>query len=524
MLFAALLMLQATLFAQPDPNPSPAVKDFAGTLSFLASGWMEGREAGTRGGFMAADYIASMMQLNGLVSFGNQKQHSYFQDFEVLKYKTGKAALAIIQRNGPSHSALQLVYGIDFDVSSGPRNVDAEAPLVFAGYGISAAGNGYDDYKGLNVKGKIVIVLDGFPGDADTNSIAWRKFGKLFGAGKFSPETKLRLAKKHGAIALLQVTNDADAGPFQHSLSNQVLLSSAMNSDKPAEPDYGNTSYILPHDTANAAIPYFRLGKSASEQLMDGTGINLAVYRKNAARLSAPSLFPVRDKVIKFSVTVKTESLLVRNVLGILPGKDSTKTIIIGAHYDHLGMRDNVIYYGSDDNASGVAGMLALAANRAQRGIKPPCNILFASWTAEEKGLLGSAYFVQQMDTHPENILLYINLDMISRSVASDTARRQLSIGTRTEDGFLREMARKRNTPLSRPFELDLWDVTGHSGSDYASFTERNIPIMTYNSGLHDDYHTPRDIAANADPEKMKDILKVVNGCLQDFLEGKRGK
>jgi hypothetical protein len=115
-------------------------------------------------------------------------------------------------------------------------------------------------------------------------------------------------------------------------------------------------------------------------------------------------------------------------------------------------------------------------------------------------------------------------MDMISRSVAEDTAHRQLSIGTRTRDLNLREIAKKNNSKLTAPFVLDLWDVTGHSGSDYASFTAKNIPIMTFNTGLHNDYHTPRDISANADLVKMGDVLKLVNRSLQQVLENISGE
>ena len=109
-------------------------------------------------------------------------------------------------------------------------------------------------------------------------------------------------------------------------------------------------------------------------------------------------------------------------------------------------------------------------------------------------------------------------MDMISRSETSDSTQRKLSIGTRTSDENLRELARKSNSTLDHPFNLDLWDVTGHSGSDYASFTAKNIPVMTYNTGLHNDYHTPRDIAALSDLVKMGDVLKLVNESLQVFL------
>jgi Zn-dependent M28 family amino/carboxypeptidase len=200
-----------------------------------------------------------------------------------------------------------------------------------------------------------------------------------------------------------------------------------------------------------------------------------------------------------------------------LPGRDTAQTIVLGAHYDHLGIRGNIVFSGADDNASGVAGLLALAKVWAESQKVPPCNILFASWTAEEKGLIGSEYFVSELRL-PEKVKLYINMDMISRSEKVDTSGRMLSIGIRLSDEYLRELAQTTNASIHLPFVLDLWDVTGYSGSDYASFTAKNIPIMTYNTGLHDDYHTPRDIPERADLVKMGDVLKLVNTILQEIL------
>jgi Zn-dependent M28 family amino/carboxypeptidase len=298
-------------------------------------------------------------------------------------------------------------------------------------------------------------------------------------------------------------------------------MNSVKNPDTEEDEDY---DYFLPNDTANKLIPGFRLGSIATRQLLSGTGLNLMEFEKITAKTALPSFIILKDKRIRFSVTVKTEALLVRNVLGMIPGKDTSKYIVLGGHYDHLGTHKGQIYNGSDDNASGASGLLALAKVWMESGVKPACNLIFASWSAEEEGLLGSQYFVQEMNINPKDIKLYINMDMISRSVIEDTAQRQLSIGTRTSDDNLRELARKTNTSIHPPFELDLWDVTGHSGSDYASFTAKNIPVMTYNTGLHNDYHTPRDISATADLVKMGDVLKFVNTSLQEVLENISGK
>jgi len=217
---------------------------------------------------------------------------------------------------------------------------------------------------------------------------------------------------------------------------------------------------------------------------------------------------------------VKAESFKVRNVIGIIHGKDTTRSIIIGAHYDHLGIRDKVIYNGADDNASGTAGMLALAKIWSECNQPPDFNLIFAAWTAEEKGLLGSSYFAEHESVNPSNTLVNINLDMISRNDVTDTTGLQLSIGTLKGSDELKKLATVKNSLLQHPFILDLWESTGSGGSDYAPFAARKVPIMTFFSGYHKDYHTQHDTFAKADLSKMKSILMLVNSCLYDILNG----
>jgi len=509
------------------PIPPPSISDFSGTFSFLSSGWMEGRELGTKGGLMAADYIASMMELYKLVPDGDRKNttdksnsaSSYFQDFEIIRYKTDNSNLEIIEQNGNAQTTIKFIQSLDYEITAGPNNLEAEAPMVFAGYGISAADQGYDDYKNLDTDGKIILILDGFPGWKDTSSIAWKNIGKTLVENEELFETKLQTARKLGAIALVVLDAEEFSRLAVYSMDSMNFLSNAMNLATTNEPEYKDWDYMLPQDLSDAALPYFKLSKFACKQLLKGTGIDLAAFEKKTAKLISPTSYQIKGKKLRFSATIKKEPLLSRNLIGVVKGTDSTKNIILGAHYDHLGKRDGLVYNGADDNASGTSGMLALAKAWTQNGTIPPCNLIFASWAAEEKGLLGSRYFAQHPDKLTQNMMVYINMDMISRSANEDTAKIQLSIGTRDKDKPLREIAKQSNARLKRPFELDLWDVTGHSGSDYASFTEKNIPIMTFNSGLHDEYHTPKDIFRNVDLEKMGEVLKVVNHCLQMFIE-----
>jgi Zn-dependent M28 family amino/carboxypeptidase len=224
----------------------------------------------------------------------------------------------------------------------------------------------------------------------------------------------------------------------------------------------------------------------------------------------------------KASIDVKTELVPVRNVVGIIRSDNPAGTILLGAHYDHLGKRNQTIYNGADDNASGVAGLLGLSKIWGRADATLPCNLVFAAWTGEEKGLLGSAYFVNSRKPDPDDYLLAVNMDMISRSVPEDTAGRIVSIGTLPSGENLRQIAREVNLKNNLLFNLDLWDVTGHTGSDYASFTAAEIPVMTFFSGFHNDYHSERDDAALVDLRKMGKVLQLVNETIIRVMEGIR--
>jgi hypothetical protein len=521
--FLLFLVWTAALFSQKDTTISKS--DFSGTLAFLASDWMEGREAGARGGFIAADYIASMMENYCLRPYGdnetskNINKRSYFQDFEVIRYKTENATLSLISKTAFSKFEFQLIPKIDFEAETGPNSMVAEAPLVFAGYGIIAPDFGYDDYKKLDVKGCIVAVLKGFPGHADTTSAGWKKFGKSYEDSDILKTSKLKTAEKLGAIAVFEISPDGSFKPSTNEIANLSVVKSALKSENPVDPEYEDFSHILPADTSLPAIPCFKISSKVTNEIFDGTGINLAAAEKKAANSLETSSVPLKDKIAGFAITVKTEAIMVRNVLGFIQGLDSTRSIVVGAHYDHLGVRDDRIYNGSDDNASGTAGMLALAKYWATSTEKPACNIIFAAWTAEEKGMLGSSFFIQNPEINNKTISLYLNFDMISRSAPEDSSKLIVSVGTVKGSDSLKNLASKNNSKLARPFTLDLWECSENGGSDYASFATKQIPVMTFFSGFHDDYHSPRDISAKADLDKMAAILNLANNCIYEFSD-----
>ncbi|MEI7491620.1 MAG: M20/M25/M40 family metallo-hydrolase [Bacteroidota bacterium] len=495
------------------PVPPPLKNDFEGILSFLSSDWMEGRETGTRGASMAADYVASMMQLNGLMPYGDAKisnspgspVQTFFQNFKIIRCRVERSSLELIRNSSEGEPVIIFARGTDFVVDPVPFAREAEAAVVFVGYGIEAPGKGYNDYAGADVRNKVVVVVDGYPGHADTTSFAWKKLGRSFEDEFATIRKKLKLAERHGAAAVVFIDPD--------------VLNSKINELRSGDGDDETPRHYLPGDTGKLKTPCFTLGTDAILQLLDGAGIDLPGFEKKAAGDLLPASRLIQGKKLRFSVTVSSEEVPIRNVIGMIQGIDTTRNIIIGGHYDHLGVRKGEVYNGADDNASGVAGMLALAKAWSSHPGKPPCNLIFAAWIGEERGKLGSTYYAMHSRLVPGQVSLVINMDMISRSAPEDTGRIGLSIGTLTLNEDLRSLAKRVNSKLEHPFVLELWDVTGATGSDYRPFSDRKVPILTFHAGFPVEYHTPLDDFARVDLHKMEQILKIVNDCLWETLK-----
>lgn len=462
--------------------PNPSKSDFFDALTILASDSLQGRKATERGGSLAADFISSKMHSYKLKAYNDFDY--YYQVFEIQKHTIKNTTLQIKRRN---HKTISLSPEKDFEVTPTVNSIQKkQAETVFASYGLELLKENYDNYKKLDVKNKIVVILSGFPGDQDSTSSTYKKFKNIFPEENDLEETKLKTAISKGALALIIVETKENFKP--QNKENEVFHSL--------------------ENTSTTSIPIFRIRKTIAENLFSKSGIPL---QNNLTST------PLKNIKINFSIELKHETSYVGNVLGLIAGKDTTKTIIVGAHYDHLGIKNDSIYNGADDNASGASGMLSLAKKWSESNIKPEYNILFAAWTAEEMGLLGSEYFVQNLSD--QKILLCINMDMISRSAPEDKTHRILSIGTQKETGYLKEIVSESNAKLEHPFTLDLWETNGHSGSDYASFTAKGIPVITFFSGFHADYHTPRDKVSKVDFNKMQDVLFIVNNSLLKFID-----
>ena len=216
---------------------------------------------------------------------------------------------------------------------------------------------------------------------------------------------------------------------------------------------------------------------------------------------------------------VDGKTISCRNVLGMVRGIDTTRYVVIGAHYDHLGMRNDSIFTGANDNASGVSGMLALAKRWSSRNTLPPCNLIFASWDAEEAGYLGSQYFVDHFAPGITSVLFYLNMDMISRSAPEDMLRNILDVGFLAGRTDIKAIAERSNIASGARLVLDFWETRGDGESDYVRFAGNNIPVLTFYAGLSEGYHTPADTRDKIDWEKMSRVVELANGCIERFLK-----
>ncbi len=500
---AGLLLTAAATLHSCKQSPTISTlseKDYAPMLRFLSSYGLEGREVGTRGATIASDYIASMMELYGLEPCGDQ--NTYFQNFNLTRCDIEQLELSL----NLSGQTVRLVDGVDYETERICKTIDATLPLIFVSHGVNAKQNGYNDYAGTDVKGKVVVLMNGYPGHSDTTSAGWKSFQNVDIRENTSLKAKRKAAWEQGAAAIIVV-------------SAEKKIVSTTN-DTGTYPLYTDVEYLLDSELSNPPIPCFKLSAEASQRLLASTNISLSEVERLAAQQQTPSPATLDKATVMLSIKIKPEVVKARNVVGMVKGKDTSKCVMVAAHYDHLGLRGQYTYNGADDNASGVAGMLAIAKYWKDRSEQLPCNIIFASWTAEEKGMIGSHYYAQQLNEEQQrSMLLSMNFDMLSRSEPDDTARRIVTVGRLKGHDDFKTIAEQSNSKLTNPLVLDLWETAGAGGSDYISFAEKGIPTMSFFSGSHADYHTPGDVISKIEWDKMTDILNLANGCIEEFLK-----
>lgn len=463
-------------------------------LTILASDEFEGRETGEPGNDKAAKYISEQFQSFG-VTPGNGD--SYYQKVAFNWSRWDQIGLKV---KGKSYR-----HGSDF-VSFATRNSNLGTlnaqEVVFLGYGIE--GENYNDYKGVNVKDKVLLVYKGEPFNK-------KGISKITGTTEASDwssdwELKAKAAFRNGAKAVLIIENEMQkfAGATRNKwFGRQVVLGETIA----PKDQYANTVFI------SSTIARSILGSKFSKVVR--------ARKKMQKRGKSKSIvLPVNLELIQEKATRTLDG---NNVLGYIEGTDKElkkELVVITAHYDHLGKRGDAIYNGADDNGSGTSSVVAIAeafARAKREGSGPRRSVLCMLVTGEEKGLLGSQYYTEKPIYPLENTIVDINVDMVGRvdEKYKDNPDYIYVIGSNrlsTELHTINEVANEKYTKLTLDYTYNAPDDPNryYYRSDHYNFAEKGIPAIFYFNGTHADYHRATDTVEKINFEKMAKVAQLV--------------
>lgn len=456
-------------------------------VKFLASDDLKGRNNGSDELGTAAAYVAGQLKASGVQPGPNG---SWQQPFELV------AGLAIGRENSLTLTAkgttVSLTLGKSYyplaalagESTTTPSAVLTDVPLVFAGYGLSASSRGYDDYAGLDVRDKAVLIFSHEPQEQDSAS-------KLNGARPL-PETTLQAkaaaARNAGAKALLVVSDP----------SHQI--------------DEGNyTTFPFDPDAENVGIPVLRLRREEMRPLLDAWGLESVA--RDIDRDLTPRSRALPGATVAYMEQLSINRRTVTNVVGVLPGSDPEKAreaIVIGAHYDHVGLggrfsaapdRTGEIHNGADDNASGTAAVIEIAREAAQNRARFPRTLVFVLFAGEERGLLGSEFYARNPIVPIDRTIAMINLDMVGRANGSVDVS-GLDVSPSLEANLRAAVQATGRLDVKR-------QGPGAGRSDDSSFINRRIPAVNFFTGFHDDYHRPSDDWERVDVDGLRRVASL---------------
>jgi hypothetical protein len=542
----ALSVFSFGIAQQPALQPTPSSERLRAHITYLASDKLEGRRTGTTGATAAANYIADefgRLGLKALPQSSDKPKNKFFQAFPyVAGVELGKGNELMFSSTADSDSTPRvsanqtgLHVGEDWMPLGLSTNAQIEkAQAVLVGYGLTVAELKHDDYAGANAAGRIAIAFAGTP-DGDNPHGQFARYDDV--------RWKAVAARNAGAKALMVIANESN-----------------FKDDRLSRLRYDNSA-------GDAGLPVVAISRPAAERLL-ATNSSLLAEAEQRLRAKSPTTETAPAKRLSLeAITISLRTDLVKreaaaaNVIGILEGSDPTlknETIIIGAHYDHLGHggagslapKEGEIHHGADDNASGTAGVIELARLLTAQKPRPRRSIVFAAFSGEEEGLLGSNYYVNHPLVPLANTIAMINMDMIGRM-----KNRSLTIGgmgTATEWAAIVDNANLMQgisvtatngggtTPGSgmpivvaangqpvvhsdpaKQFTLTL-NNDGYGPSDHSSFYSKQVPVLFFWTGTHEDYHKPSDTAEKINYDDEARILGVVAKIVQSIDSGEK--
>lgn len=512
-----LLIITAASFLSPhflnagDGVSSITINELRSHVEFLASPELEGREAGYRGAEAAARYISTRFKSFGLQALPGAPDYYQPVPLVIMSPDFEKTIISIVDEKGAVECK------VNRDLFFFPKGGDDDhfsAPVALCGYGISAPELGYDDYRDADVEGKIALIMNREPQLDDSSSI----FNGARPTKYSIPMVKARTARSRGAKALMIMRPPTDSHPpIEETLENY-----RKGLEKPIVQLAGKME----------SLPVFYLKDETAALILAGK-VDIGEYYREIEETLEPNPIEIEgitvDVTIRFRERRESESA---NVMGFFPGTGSEsvdETLIIGAHYDHEGVSGEDIFYGADDNASGVAGLLEMAEAFSMYSQKQRRSLLFIAFTAEEKGALGSLFYTMNPILPLEKTVAMINLDEIGRNGAptyggmhspdlEEKGKDYLMVCYSAQTPIFEELNKKANKPLKLKLDFDP-NVHFYGSSDQVHFHDRAIPSLFYFTGFQPDYHTPRDTPDKINYPKMERIVRLVFKVSLELLD-----
>lgn len=468
-----LVVISSGLYSQIPFSPNITADDLKSHISYLASDDLKGRYTGSPGSREASEYVRDQFRDAGLKLMGQEG----FQSFEVVvSVKAGE------NNSFRINERIDALAG-DFTPFPFSKNATVASGVIFTGYGfeINQDSLSWNDYLGLDVSGKWVMILRGDP-EMEKQESRFISYG--------DDRDKVILARDKSAAGVIFVSGKKfDA--------NDELVS--MYFDK---------------TQSTAGIPVIHIKRSLADEILSPDRLSVDSLESLLISGMKPNSKMLTSKV-EATTQVIQEKVTARNVIGLLEGSDpvlKNSFIIVGAHYDHLGMGgpgsgsrflDSLaIHNGADDNASGVGGILELASYLASERTSLKRSVVFVAFDGEELGLLGSRYFVENPLINLKNVVAMINFDMIGRLKQESPAIMIGGTGTSVESEVI--LGGLDAGPIQLKFSPE-----GYGPSDHAAFYAENIPVFFFSTGAHEDYHTPDDDWERLNFEGEKDILEI---------------
>jgi hypothetical protein len=495
------------------------LKEIRSHLEYLASDELGGRNTPSKGLDAAADYISKYYEKNSLKPMGDNG--TYFQNFYMFCKKTETHYLKF---DGKTYDkSFEILPPLFENMETDYRKVNG--PIVFVGYGITEPKLNYDDYEGIDVKNKIVMFLRGVPNQNDKESTYNKKEYSKWKIGK----VKVENAQKHGAIGVLI------AGDPVFNNMDMMKIAFMMH-------PYHAASVDSIKRRNGCGIVLAEISDATAAEILSSAGKNIDNLKSEIEKNNKTVSFQLTNSEASMEFEQEFTKENTKNVIGLVEGTDpnlKNEVIVVGAHYDHVGVIDGEVFNGADDDASGTVGVMELA--KAFSTAKPRRSILFIAFTGEEQGLVGSQFFVSHPVVSLEKIRSMIQLDMIARDEDTKNPEGRLIMSMMGVEGKqyskeesknavdvlgfsyskeLKNIFTQANKNINLELRTDLDSTSLFMASDHYSFYNKKVPVVMFCTGDTPYLHRGNDEAATLNYDKMKKIIELVFQSVKDLADG----